>query len=365
MIGVYDSEVVVIALAAFEGDITKLFADESATLREVIAVIDRGELQIALIVSAERQLSGTVTDGDVRRGLLRGLGLDARAREVMTRDPITVKPDLSFHDDGWLLHKRLARRIPVIGADHKVVGLALPEDEITPQKVANPVVIMAGGLGSRLGALTQDTPKPLLKVGSKPILETILEGFLAQGFEQFYFSVNYKAQLIEDYFGDGSSWDADIRYLREKDRLGTAGALSLLEPPNVPVFVMNGDLLTKVNFRQMLEFHRTHRQQASVAVRKYSVKVPFGVVELQRSNITHIVEKPEYSYFVNAGIYLLNPECLPLIPYNQPFDMPDLLTSILTQSWNVGSFPVHEYWLDVGRLDDFEAANLAYAEVFG
>ncbi len=355
-----------IALAAFEGDITKLFVAETATFREAIAVIDRAELQIALVVSPERQLLGTVTDGDVRRGLLRGLGLDARVREIMTRDPITVTPALSFHDDSWLLHKRLARRIPIVDADQTVVGLALPEDEIVPQKVANPVVIMAGGLGARLGALTQDAPKPMLKVGSKPILETILEGFLAQGFEQFYISVNYKAQMIEDYFGDGSSWGADIHYLRETERLGTAGALSLLDPPpNAPVLVMNGDLLTKVNFRQMLEFHRTHRQQASVAVRKYEVRVPFGVVELHRNTITRIIEKPAYSYFVNAGIYLLNPECFPLIPKNQPFDMPDLLTSILAQGWNVGSFPVHEYWLDVGRMDDFEAANLTYAEVFG
>ena len=354
-----------IALAAAEGDITQVFAPESATLREVIAVIDRAGLQIALIVTPERQLLGTVTDGDVRRGLLRGLSLDAGVLEVMTRDPITVAPDLSFHDDGWLLHKRLARRIPIVGPEGRVVGLALPESEIVPQQVANPVVIMAGGLGTRLGALTQDAPKPLLKVGTKPILETILEGFLAQGFEKFFISVNYKAQMIEDYFGDGSSWGAEIHYLRENERLGTAGALSLLDPPKVPVFVMNGDLLTKVNFRQMLEFHRTHRQQASVAVRQYSVRVPFGVVELERNNLTHIVEKPEYNYFVNAGIYLLNPECLPLIPYSQPFDMPDLLSAVLAQNWRIGSFPVHEYWLDVGRLDDFEAANLAYAEVFG
>ena len=178
-----------IALAAFEGDITKLFVAETATFREAIAVIDRAELQIALVVSSERQLLGTVTDGDVRRGLLRGLGLDARVREIMTRDPITVTPSLSFHDDSWLLHKRLARRIPIVDADQRVIGLALPEDEIVPQKAANPVVIMAGGLGARLGSLTQDAPKPLLKVGSKPILETILEGFLAQGFGQFYLSV--------------------------------------------------------------------------------------------------------------------------------------------------------------------------------
>lgn len=355
-----------IALAAFEGDISTVLVDEQATLREVIAVIERAGLQIALVVEGDRRLVGTITDGDVRRGLLRGLGLDALASTVLNGDPITVTPDLSFHDDGWLLHKRLARRIPIVDAGGRVLGLALPEDEVVPQRVANPVVIMAGGLGTRLGQLTRDTPKPLLKVGTKPLLETILEGFLAQGFEQFYISVNYKAQMIEDYFGDGRSLGAEIRYIRETERLGTAGALSLFEtPPNVPVFVMNGDLLTKVNFRQMLEFHRVQRQRVSVAVRKYNVQVPFGVVELQRSAITQIVEKPEYNYFVNAGIYLLNPECLPLVPYNQFYDMPDLLSAVLDRGWSVGSFPIHEYWLDIGRLDDFEAANLVYAEVFG
>ena len=355
-----------IALAAFTGDITTVLVDEYATLREVIAVIERAGLQIALVTEGDRQLVGTITDGDVRRGLLRGLGLDAPASEILTRDPITAAPDLSLHDDGWLFQKRLARRIPIVDAGGRVLGLALPEDEVTPPRAANPVVIMAGGLGTRLGHLTKDTPKPLLKVGSKPILETILEGFVAQGFGRFYLSVNYKAQMIEDYFGDGSSFGCEISYLRETERLGTAGALSLFDtPPTVPVFVMNGDLLTKVNFRQMLEFHRSHRQRVSVAVRKYDVQVPFGVVELQRSAITRIVEKPEYTYFVNAGIYLLNPECLSLVPKHQFYDMPDLLSAVLGRGWNVGSFPLHEYWLDVGRLDDFEAANLAYAEIFG
>jgi NDP-sugar pyrophosphorylase family protein len=177
-------------------------------------------------------------------------------------------------------------------------------------------------------------------VGSKPILETILESFVAQGFRRFNISVNYKAQMIEDYFGDGSGWGAEIRYVREAQRLGTAGALSLLEPqPDAPVLVMNGDLLTKVNFRQMLEFHRIHRQKASVAVRNYDIRVPFGVVEMRGNSLTRIVEKPEYNYFVNAGIYVLNPECLSLIPYNQFYDMPDLLTAILEKDWRVGSFP--------------------------
>lgn len=355
-----------IALAAFEGDISGVLVGEGATLREVIAVIERTGLQIALVVEPDRRLVGTITDGDVRRGLLRGLGLDAPASAVLTRDPITVTPDLAFHDDGWLLHKRLARRIPIVDASGRVVGLALPEDEVLPQRAANPVVIMAGGLGTRLGHLTRDCPKPLLKVGTKPILETILEGFLAQGFGRFYISVNYKAQMIEDYFGDGRAFGAEISYLRETERLGTAGALGLFDtPPSVPVFVMNGDLLTKVNFKQMLEFHRVHRQRVSVGVRKYDVQVPFGVVELQRSSITRIVEKPEYNYFVNAGIYLLNPEVLALVPPGRFYDMPDLISAALDRDWGVGSFPIHEYWLDIGRLDDFEAANLAYAEMFG
>lgn len=352
-------------LAAYPGDISELCVTPLATLREVITLIDHTGMQIAFVVDDHKRFLGTITDGDVRRSLLRGGDLSALARDVMTADAITANPDLSLNEDSWLLHKRLARRIPIVNASGTVIGLAIPQDEIVPQGIPNQVVLMAGGLGTRLGKLTEDTPKPLLKVGSKPILETILENFIEQGFKHFNISVNYKAQMIEDYFGDGSSWGAEIRYIRETTRLGTAGALSLLEtPPTGPVFVMNGDLLTKVNFRQMLEFHQVHRQRASVAVRRYDVQVPFGVVEMRGSSISGIVEKPQLNHFVSAGIYLLDPECLSLIPYNTFYDMPDLLKATLEQNWRVGSFPVHEYWLDIGRLDDFEAANLAYAEIF-
>ncbi len=352
-------------LAAYPGEIAELCISPQATLHEVITLIERTGLQIALVVDENRRFLGTITDGDVRRCLLRGGDLNSQARDVMTADAITAKPDLSLNEDSWLLHKRLARRIPIVDAEGVVVGLALPKDELVPQGISNQVVLMAGGLGTRLGKLTEDTPKPLLKVGSKPILETILESFIEQGFKYFNIAVNYKAQMIEDYFGDGSSWGAEIRYIRETTRLGTVGALSLLDtPPSGPVFVMNGDLLTKVNFRQMLEFHQVHRQRASVAVRRYDIQVPFGVVEMQGSTIAGIVEKPLLNHFVSAGIYLLDPECLSLIPHNTFYDMPDLLKATLEQGWRVGSFPVHEYWLDIGRLDDFEAANLAYAEIF-
>lgn len=352
-------------LAAYQGDIKRLFVGAQTSLREVIEVIERGELQIALVVDDYRRLLGTITDGDVRRALLRGRDLSALAREVMTTDAITATPELSLNEDSWLLHKRLARRIPIVGSEGTVVGLAVPQNELLAQAVPNQVVLMAGGLGTRLGKLTEHAPKPLLKVGSKPILETILESFIEQGFKHFHISVNYKAQMIEDYFGDGSSWGAEIHYLREAEPLGTAGALGLLEtPPDAPLFVMNGDLLTKVNFRQMLEFHLVQRQKASVAVRRYDVQVPFGVVEMKGSAITGIVEKPQLNYFVSAGIYLLDPDCLSLIPQNTLYNMPDLLQAMLARELRVGSFPVHEYWLDIGRFDDFEAANLAYAEVF-
>lgn len=352
-------------LAAYQGDITTLFVGAQTPLREVIAVIERGELQIALVIDEARRLLGTITDGDVRRALLRGRDLSALAGEVMTADAITATPELALKEDSWLLHKRLARRVPIIDTDGTVVGLALPQNEILSQAVPNQVLLMAGGFGTRLGKLTEHSPKPLLKVGSKPILETILESFVEQGFKHFNISVNYKAQMIEDYFGDGSSWGAEIRYIRETEPLGTAGALSLLEtPPDGPLFVMNGDLLTKVNFRQMLEFHLVQRQKASVAVRRYDVQVPFGVVEMQGSNISNIVEKPQLNYFVSAGIYLLDPDCLSLIPRNTFYNMPDLLQAMLARDMRVGSFPVHEYWLDIGRFDDFEAANHAYNEVF-
>lgn len=337
----------------------------TSNLRKVIETIDAAELQVALVVDNEEKLLGVITDGDVRRALLRGLTLTAAASDVMTLEPTVVTPDMRPSAIENLMLERDLRHIPVVDDTGKLLGLALQGSKQAGHKFENRVFLMAGGLGSRLGELTKDVPKPMLRVGDKPILETILESFLAQGFYRFTIAVNYKSDLIEGYFGDGSRWGAEIEYLHEAKRLGTCGALSLLQTtPSEPFFVMNADLLTKVNFSQMLEFHTTNNQAATMAVREYDIQVPFGVVNVDGHNIKELTEKPVQRYFVNAGVYVLNPNCLKHVPNDEFYDMTNLFNALLDKKQAVASFPIYEYWLDIGRLSDFEKANSDYLELW-
>ncbi len=335
------------------------------TIRETLEVIDEGAVQIAIVVNEHDQLEGVATDGDIRRGILDDLDLDAPVASIMNEDPITARPQ---EDRQSLIDTMRARRIhqvPLVDHQGQVVGIEVLDDLLEPEARPNPVVLMAGGLGTRLRPLTEDCPKPLLEVGDKPILETILEGFIAHGFHRFYLSVNYKAGMIEDYFGDGSDWGVDISYVHEEKRLGTAGPLSLLpERPEETMIVMNGDLLTKLNFAYLLDFHRKHDVAATMCVREHETQVPYGVIETDDQYMEGIVEKPTERYFVNAGIYVLEPETLDYVPENEFYDMPDLFERLIDEGKEATVFPVREYWQDVGRKEDFENANGDYNEVF-
>lgn len=336
------------------------------TIMEAIKNIDETGLQITLIVEDDNKLIGIVTDGDIRRAILKGLSLEQPVSTIMNSKPITENSNTSDQDLLSLMQRKSIRQIPILDHQGKVIRLALLNELLQANKKDNWVILMAGGLGTRLAPLTNDCPKPLLKIGGKPILENILNGFINYGFENFFISVNYKSHMIEDYFGDGSKWGVKIKYIREDKRLGTAGSLSLLsEKPDQPFFVMNGDLLTKVNFLNMLSFHQEHESSGTMAVRDYDVQIPFGVVETSNYQITALKEKPLYKFHVNAGIYLLEPSCLDLIPHNQFYDMPTLFEELMAKNLSTIAFPIWEYWLDVGRMNDFDRANLDYSEVFG
>lgn len=336
-----------------------------STIRQAVEVLDAAALQIALVVDEDRRLLGTITDGDIRRAILRGLSLDDPATRVMNETPTTARE----HDDrdtllALMRHRRL-HQVPVLDASWRVVGLEVLDNLLNTEPRANAVVLMAGGLGSRLQPLTDDCPKPLLHVGSKPILETILDAFVQHGFERFYLSVNYLADKIEEHFGDGSRWGVEIRYLREKERLGTAGALSLLpEAPTEPLFVMNGDLLTRLNFAHLLDFHTEQNAAATMCVREYEMQVPYGVIETRSHRILDIREKPTERYLVNAGVYVLQPETLDFIPRDEFFDMPDLFKRLIKQKEETVVFPIREYWMDIGRIEDFYQANGQFDQVF-
>lgn len=346
-------------------DWRSVLIDREATILQTIQVIDKGAMRIVLVVDGERHLLGVVTDGNIRRGLLSQVNLQEPVSKIMNPQPITAKITDSREHILSLMKARKIEHIPVLDEQGILVGLEMLQELTQPTPKDNWVVLMAGGLGSRLGALTQDCPKPLLQVGPKPILEVILESFLEYGFQHFYFSVNYKKQMIQSYFGDGSAWDAEIRYLEEPERMGTAGSLSLLpERPEHPFFVMNGDLLTRINFQHILDFHAKHQAQATVCVRRVEQTIPFGVVEMAQHRLLKIEEKPTHHYFVSAGIYALEPALLSLIPPRQPLDMPDLLRQAIDQGYPIAAFPFLDYWMDIGQIGDYDQARREYANQF-
>ena len=348
-------------------DWRKTIVGVDGSVADAIAALDRGALQICLVLAADGVLVGTITDGDVRRGLLGGTPLNGPLSSIMRRTPlVALAGDTPAHMLD-LMRQRDIRQLPVVDAAGRVTELVLLERLLAaPAKRDNLVVLMAGGMGTRLRPLTEDTPKPLLKVGSKPILETIIETFAAQGFHRFAIAVNYKAEMIKAHFEDGDNWGVDISYIEESQRLGTAGPLSLLpERPELPMVVMNGDLLTKVDFPALLDFHAESGADATMCVREYDFQVPFGVVDIKDHRITGLVEKPVHSVFVNAGIYALSPVLLDLLPKGAFFDMPDLFTTAIAQGRTTVAFPVREYWMDIGRIDDFERANGEFAHHFG
>ncbi|MFC4161595.1 nucleotidyltransferase family protein [Chitinimonas lacunae] len=328
----------------------------------VMGALESRSSKIALVVDHDGHLLGTVTDGDIRRGLLRGVGVSEPVEKVMFGQPTTASVNAPEIELRTLMRARRLLHIPLLDQDGRVAGLRSMA-ELGPRLIDNWVVLMAGGLGSRLRPLTDTVPKPLLKVGDRPILETILCDFAEQGFRKFFISVNYKAEMLIAHFGDGARWGVEINYLHENERLGTAGPLSLLPGrPVCPLVVMNGDLLTKVNFRQMLDFHGAQQALATMCVREYDFQVPYGVIRLDGSRIVAIDEKPMHRFFINSGIYVLAPECLDLIPPRRFFDMPTLFERLIAEGRDTAAFPIHEYWLDIGRLEDFQRANAEYGE---
>ena len=337
----------------------------STTIIDAIKIIDSSAMQIVLVVDEQRRLLGTVTDGDIRRGILKGVTLDQPVTSVMKEDPLTASPEQKREAILKIMKEKAVKQIPVVDVNRRVVKLELIDDLLEATTLDNWVILMAGGLGTRLQPLTEDCPKPMVQIGDKPVLETILVNFIEQGFNKFFIAVNHLSKQIHDHFGDGSHWGVKIEYLTESKKMGTAGALSMLpEKSSKPIFVMNGDLLTKVNFKQLLDFHSQHEAAATMCVREYSFQIPYGVIRIEENRIKEIDEKPVQQFFVNAGIYVLEPETLDLLPDQQYFDMTTLFENVIAKNMRTAVFPIREYWIDIGYHGDYEKANSDYGEVF-
>jgi len=365
---------VIMPLKTFKDTFLKM----DANIVDALRVIDQAAMQIVLIVDADEKLLGTITDGDIRRAILAGKTLNTSVTEVMNKSPVTLGENTLGEDVLSLMAEKKVHQIPVVNIEGKVLDLKNISQVVIDSngRVSNiqkrslsvdktKVFLMLGGEGKRLRPLTEKTPKPMLPVGGKPLLETIVSNFVDQGFEEFYFSINYKADVIKNFFGDGEKVGAKISYIDEVNKMGTAGSLGLLpERIEAPMIVMNGDLLTNVNFANVLDFHSQNSALATMCVREYVYNIPYGIVENDGVQLSSIIEKPAQSHFINAGIYVLEPEVLSLIPQNQYFDMPQLFEKIRETGGAAGVFPIHEYWRDIGKVEDLERARAEYESVF-
>ena len=340
----------------------KTLLPSDATLQQAIRCLDETGLQIALVTSANGSLIGTLTDGDIRRGLLRGLELSSPVEGIIHRDPLVVPPQWGRDTVLQLMQANKIHQLPVVDDRRQVVGLHLWDELLVPEKRPNVMVIMAGGRGTRLRPHTENCPKPLLPVGDKPMLEHIIERAKAEGFDRFVLAIHYLGHMIEEHFGDGRRWQVRIEYLREQEPLGTAGALGLLRPrPDTPFLVTNGDVLTDIRYGELLDFHCRHRASATMAVRLHEWQHPFGVVKTKGVDIIGFEEKPVSRSHINAGIYVLEPQALDFLGNDEHCDMPTLFARLQEKPTRTIVYPMHEPWLDVGRPDDLERARGGHA----
>ncbi|NDW14677.1 CBS domain-containing protein [Alteromonas genovensis] len=344
----------------------KLLVEPGLSLVDAVKRLDEGAKRILIVVDKRDRLIGTVTDGDIRRALIRQTELTTPISEIMNTNPKSATHAwsrlrlLSFMERTDLL------QLPIVDEKNKVVGVTFLYELLKKPRIDNPVCLMAGGFGTRLKPLTDSCPKPMLTVGDKPILEIILERFIEAGFWRFYISTHYMANTIKGYFGNGSDRDVEINYLDEREPLGTGGALSLLprEEINAPLILMNGDLLTNLDFLSLLSHHELSQSKLTMCLREYEQQVPFGVVNTQKGEVKSIVEKPVNRYHVNAGIYVMEPSVIAGLEKNQYVDMPTVVDRLLEQRASIGYYEVSEDWLDIGRLDDFKKAQQFVLESF-
>jgi len=330
---------------------------ETTTIRDAILTLEKIGTQIIMVVDKDLHLIGTLSDGDIRRGLLRGLRLDNIIESIIHRNPLVVNESISRNHILQLMLINKVHQIPILNKKGKLCGLHLWDEMNDFPKRQNTIVVMAGGKGLRLRPLTEFCPKPMLNVAGKPLLEHILLRSKAEGFSMFIFSINYLGHLIEDYFKSGINFDVSIKYLKEKTALGTAGSLTLL-PKNIkePIIVTNGDVLTNIRYGEILDFHSRHNAIATMAISQNEWQNPYGIVKTNGSKITGFEEKPISRFNVNAGVYVLSPSALSFLEYKKNCDMPNLFERIRLEGLTTLAYPLHEQWLDVGRPEDFAKA---------
>lgn len=346
--------------------VAKLLISPNATIKQALKVIDDGASKIAFVVDPEGVLLGSISDGDIRRAILSGNDLFVTIDGIYNKSPLYCRENDSSESISELIASREVYQIPVVDKRNRIVGLVDTEPMIQPAEKDNFVVIMAGGLGTRLRPLTESRPKPMLPVGGKPILEHTINHVRKQGYSNIILSVNYRSEIIENYFRDGADFGVSIHYIHESKRMGTAGSLGLMVDALRDSFVvMNADILTNIELDKLHRFHKASNSIATMVVREYEMQIPYGVVTVESGCVASLQEKPIHSYYVNAGIYVLDVDALKYLPANDYYDMPSLLGQLIANNLAVLPYPTREYWLDIGQKSDYERANSEFNLVYG
>lgn len=346
------------------GEIETIFVESTDSIREVMECIERGAKGISLLVDADRRCCATITDGDVRRSILSGLPLDAPVSQLLVNgkrsqhlQPVSAPAGISREEMIDVMRREKVRHLPLLDPQGRVVDLAVLGDLLPDGRLPVQAVIMAGGFGKRLKPLTDDTPKPMLPIDGRPLMERTIERLRDAGIQSINITTHFMREKITDHFGDGMDFGVKLRYVSEEQPLGTAGSLGLVDTGEEPLLVVNGDILTHVDFRALVAFHRDQQAHLTLAVRQYDMEVPYGVVEAENGKVMGVREKPKLNFLVNAGIYLLEPSMRRFIPHDQRFDMTELIAKLIAEGIHVACFPVVEYWIDIGQPDDFQRAQ--------
>ena len=340
-------------------ELSGLCVPESATLLDALRVLDRGAESITFVCSDEGKVLGSLTDGDVRRALISGVALDDRClTRIMRRDFARVPATAGRAEVLDIMRARDIGQLPVIDEAGRLCGLHTIGQMVSVSHRPNAAVILAGGRGTRLYPLTESIPKPMVTVAGRPILERLVLHLMSCGIRRFYLSVNYLAEIIEEHFGDGSRFGCRIEYLREDAPLGTGGPLSLLDPiPELPIVVVNGDLVTQCDVARMLDFHAEGGYWATIGLRPYSIPIPFGVATVEEGQVVELREKPTERHLINAGIYVLSPEAVRCVPKDQEFPITELFARCMRDGLSAGGFTIEDEWIDVGHHHELRRAN--------
>lgn len=342
-----------------------IFIFENNSIIDALNKINDNNTGTVIVIDEDRKLLGTLTDGDIRRALINNLPLCSSIENIYNRNCKYVCGNFSEEDIQSIL-KMYIKVIPVVDTNKIVIDYVELKDFFYKEdSKENSVLIMAGGLGTRLRPLTDDIPKPMLKVGDKPILQIIIEQFRKYGYKNIFISVNYKSDFIKSYFRDGSDFGVNIKYIEENKRLGTAGAIRLAEKYlGNSFFVINGDILTNVNFESLMEYHTKHKFDMTIGSRSYEMQVPYGVICMKELCVTSLDEKPIYNFIVNGGVYVLNPNIIKNIPKDEYYDITQLINMLINENRRIGSFPIEEYWMDIGKIEDYHKANEDIKNIF-